>query len=107
MHYSEDYCSYVLDPNAHLEQVDVNNYQDQHLQQYVQMQPQFHQENQSFLQDLQTAPPPPQLEMKKKSKRHAQHSPEAIDDIALNSFKGTTKRQTVWGVNVFRGMYLS
>ena len=68
----------------------------------------FTQENTSLIENQsenKMAKQVPDVQPKKKSKkkRFAVLSPEEIDEIALNNHAPKTKKQTVWGVRVFRG----
>lgn len=44
---------------------------------------------------------------RKKTSRHKQNTSEDIDKVQVASVKERTRKQTVWGVNVFRGKYFS
>ena len=43
---------------------------------------------------------------KKKKRRSKELSPEEIDQIANNTVKKTTHKQTAWIIKVFRGKYV-
>lgn len=95
MDFSPEYTEYVLDPNAHLEVVNAEQCQDPYLNQYVEMQPVLQQKWPETIYGHSAH--------QGQSTCHATCSANKLDFLAENSVKDTTKRQTVWGVNVLRG----
>lgn len=100
MHYSSEYCDYVWQNEPELVPVNEEEVQDQELMQYLEMQPV---NNLQFQHNAE----PPKDPISKDDGRHQKHSLEQIDEYAMNAHAPKTYRQTIWGVNVFRGMYIT
>lgn len=89
---------YYLQNPVQLQPVDLQNNQDPFLLNLVD------QENQQVYENLNNVPLP-NLPLPEEASRHAHMTNAQVDFIAGNSVKDKTKRQTAWGVAVFRGKH--
>lgn len=96
--YEDNYSNYVMQNQPQMVQVQEYNYQDPDVNHYMSLQP----VNQS---DLSKNVAPVADNNTGVTPRHCHYNSQQIDEVQDNCFREKTKKQTLWGVRVFRGNY--